>query len=733
MACPSGGPVEATVCPLTPHIEPTIRPVAARIEATIHAVAVPIEPPIDTIAFAIETTRQLVVACGLCMARTPVEPPIDTISRCITPCLVAVAAIVETLVDTVTAPIEALLDAIAARVEPLGCCRQLVGQRGRRRERQEQQYHPCVFLHVSISLVTVALRCLNVSDSNRLTRPQPPARRATLACRAASRRERTLPSDLKPREKSRGHRGLQARARAIGEISGLGLRFESASEVLDIDKRIVILGGGTAGWITANALIHRWGDKGATVTLVESPDIGTVGVGEGSTPRLKHFFDAIGIAEKDWMPRCNATYKNGITFANWSTRPGYEHYFHPFPSVIDQHTTTAFYLGTFARRQGADVHAHPDRFFLSARLASDGLGPIPNENFPFVVEYGYHFDAHLLGEYLKEVATARGVRHVAARVGKINQSADAHITSLDTDTGDCIEGDFFVDCSGFRGVLVQETLGVPFRSFRENLFNDAAVVLPTEQGERIGTQTVSTALKFGWAWEIPLTHRIGNGYVYSSDFCSADAAEAELRALLGVTDTAVKARHLRMKVGRVEDHWYKNCLAVGLSQGFIEPLEATALNLVCNTIDDFMDSWEADHFTDQGREAFNTRAGQRFEAIRDYIVAHYIMNTRDDTEYWSANRANTHLSDTLKAIIDLWKGGKILSQELEAQKIESSYTASSWNCLFAGYGFYPPLRETPLTEQARQQLDCAAVDEFIRRSALNFRTQRELLTFDGSA
>lgn len=173
-----------------------------------------------------------------------------------------------------------------------------------------------------------------------------------------------------------------------------------------------------------------------------------------------------------------------------------------------------------ARRLGVDVHAHPDRFFLSAKLAEQRLGPIPNENFPFVVEYGYHFDAHLVGEFLKERATKCGVTHIQTRVLDVKQTSGGNIASLLTDTGETIAGDFFVDCSGFRGMLLQETLQVPFRSFCANLFNDAAVVLPTAQVANIGSQTVSTAMKYGWAWEIPLTHRRGNGYVYSSSFCS---------------------------------------------------------------------------------------------------------------------------------------------------------------------------------------------------------------------
>ena len=501
------------------------------------------------------------------------------------------------------------------------------------------------------------------------------------------------------------------------------------SSDLQVNKRIVILGGGTAGWIAANAMIRRWGEKGADITLIESPDIGIIGVGEGSTPRLKIFFDDIGVEESEWMPQCNATYKNGISFANWSTRPGFDRYFHPFPSKIDQHTTTAFYFNTFARRQGVDVHAHPDRFFLSAHLARNKKGPKPDENFPFVVEYGYHFDAHLVGEFLKGKAIALGVKHLQARVLEVNQTEDGDIASLNTDTEGVLEGDFFVDCSGFRGALIQQALQVPFRSYAENLFNDAAVVLPTAQQEAIGSETVSTAMKYGWRWEIPLTHRIGNGYVYSSSFCSADDAETELRAVLGLLDSDVEARHLQMKVGRVDSHWHRNCLAVGLSQGFIEPLEATALNLVCNTVYQFINTFEADGFTDKGQDAFNEAVNQSFEKVRDYIVTHYIMNSRSDTDYWVQNGANTSVSDPVRQILEIWKTGRSLTEELARREIESSYTPMSWVCLLAGYGFYPDTRPVPADHPAATKIDIGEIDDFVRRCALNFRSQNEQLQF----
>ena len=497
-----------------------------------------------------------------------------------------------------------------------------------------------------------------------------------------------------------------------------------------IEKRIVILGGGTAGWITASAMIHSWADKGIDITLVESPVIGTVGVGEGSTPRLKLFFDSIGVHESEWMPRCNATFKNGISFANWSTRPGFERYFHPFSSKVDQHTKTAFYFNTYARRLGIDVHAHPDRFFLAAKLAENRQGPRPNENFPFIVEYGYHFDANLVGDFLKERAKDLGVKHIEAKIVDVEQSSDGKITGLLSDSRQTIEGDFFVDCSGFQGTLIQKALGVPFRSFAENLFNDSAVVLPTEPQDHIGSQTVSTALKNGWVWEIPLTHRTGNGYVYSSSFCSSDDAEIELRTHLGLLNNDVEARHLKMKVGRVEKHWHKNCLAVGLSQGFIEPLEATALNLVCNTVSDFIETVEAEGFEAGGRDTFNERANERFETIRDYIVAHYILNSREDTDYWKQNGQNTNVSETLRQILHIWKAGKSLSQEMERLEIRSSYTAMSWYCLLAGYGFYPAIRPAPTSPSATEKFDMDEIDEFIRRCALNFQSQNDALRFE---
>ncbi len=494
----------------------------------------------------------------------------------------------------------------------------------------------------------------------------------------------------------------------------------------DAPVRVVVLGGGTAGWMAANLFAHRWAGR-SEVTVVESPDIPIVGVGEGSTPQLKAFFDTLGIAEAEWMPRCNATYKNGIEFRGWSERPGFEHYFHPFPTQLDVHTAPAFFFNAQARRRGQDVWAHPDRFFLPAYLAAHRMGPKAAPSFPFDIGYGYHFDAYLVGAFLREHAVSKGVRHLERRITQVAVGEAGDVTHLLAEGGETVGGDIFIDSSGFRSVIAQGALGVSFLSFDKNLFNDAAVVMPTPS-DSTGTssQTVSNALRHGWAWEIPLTNRTGNGYVYSSKYCSAEDAEAELRAHLGLGDE-VAARHLKMKVGRIERSWAGNCLAVGLSQGFIEPLEATALHIVQATVEGFIKAFEDGGFTPAHRDAFNRSIAARYEGIRDYIVCHYRLNRRTDTPYWRDNAVNQHLSDSLKGIMTAWFTGKDMEAEIAEQGIAQYYAPISWHCLLAGYGTFPKDAAIRPPAPGAQRHDMAAIDDFIARCALNFTDHKQLL------
>ena len=492
-------------------------------------------------------------------------------------------------------------------------------------------------------------------------------------------------------------------------------------------QSIVILGGGTAGWITANLFALNWGDKDIDITLVESPDIGIIGVGEGSTPPLKKFLELIGTRESDWMPRCDATYKVGITFRGWSSRPGFDEYFHPFLCQADELIVPAFFHNSFLRRQGVDLDGHPSQFFIEWELAKQRLAPVAPPNFPFEMGYGYHFNSGLLGEFLREWAEARGVRYHQATVTDVVLREDGYVDYLKTDTEDTIRADFYVDSTGFRSQILQQALGVPFESCEDVLFNDSAVVFPTEADENPEPQTLATALKYGWAWKIPLTTRFGNGYVYSSKYVDHDEAEREFREHLGLEDADIEARRVNFKVGRVREHWVKNCLAVGLSQGFIEPLEATALDMVQETVARFVESVNKGNFTDQYRDEFNDRISGRFDAVRDYIVCHYRINTRTDTDYWRDCGSNEKISPSLRQILASWMQGKNITDELERQKLDAYFPNVSWNCLLAGKGIMPTDEQVRPGNELANKYDLGEIAKFRKGCALNFPAHNEAL------
>jgi glycine/D-amino acid oxidase-like deaminating enzyme len=488
---------------------------------------------------------------------------------------------------------------------------------------------------------------------------------------------------------------------------------------------IIILGGGTAGWMAANLLVKKWSKVPIKVTLIESPDIGIIGVGEGSTPSLKNFFQAIDVTEAEWMPRCNATYKTNIRFSDWSPASGVREYSHPFVSQLDIFTKRVFFANCFTRRFNVQVNTAPQDFFLNSVLAKQVKSPVTPPNFPFHMQYGYHFDSYLLGQFLAELAVERGVIHKQGKVNQVRKNTQGGIAALITDDNEELVADYFIDCSGFASILMQKTLGVRFKSFSENLFNDSVVVMPTDMARVIPVETRAHALSTGWCWKIPLRNRFGNGYVYSSDFITHDQAEIEFRQYIGMENSSQDCRHLRMRVGQLEHHWVNNCLGLGLSQGFIEPLEATALHLVQACIELFISKFEAGNFTDKYRVEFNSEMDQRFERVRDYIVAHYKLNTRDDSEYWRANRNNMKLSESLLQILDVWFRKKDLTTEVNRQNIASYFGSESWHCLLAGYGAFPPIMalNTKISDLYYDQ----KIDNFFAGCALNFNSHRKSL------
>jgi len=472
-----------------------------------------------------------------------------------------------------------------------------------------------------------------------------------------------------------------------------------------IPGKILIVGGGTAGWMAALHMQDAWGDKGVDICLIESPMIGTVGVGEGTTPRLREFLTRLDIPESEWMPACNATYKCGIRFPEWSTVEGYESYFHPFFSNYDKEYVQYFWDNCRQRRSGYDIPVHPDDFFLTTALARQQRSPIPKHNPATDSMYGYHLDATLMGEFLKGKVTQRGVTLIQDTITDVNINEHGDISHVQTEDHGKIEAGLFVDCSGFKGLLIREAMGEELNSTKAYMFNDSAIAIPTpikNQGE-IMSETISRAMKYGWVWHIPLSSRMGNGYVYSSDYISKEDVETEFREYLGKDAEGIKALHLRWSPGRLENHWKNNCVAIGLSQGFLEPLEALMINVIQGSIEGFTACFELGEFTDRYREGFNSEMNQFIDVIRDYLQMHYKLNSRDDTAYWRDNRDNTNMSAQLAGVLNAWDGNESMDRVLPEDSKQSIYPRLSWYCMLAGMGRFPEPCKAPLRLPVRHQ------------------------------
>ncbi len=470
-------------------------------------------------------------------------------------------------------------------------------------------------------------------------------------------------------------------------------------------KKILIVGGGTAGWMAAIHMQDAWGDKGIDICLIESPEIGIVGVGEGTTPLLREFYARLDIPESEWMPPCNATYKCGISFPDWSTVEGCETYFHPFFSDLDKAFIQHFWDNCNLRRSGYDVPAHPDDYFVTTALARQQRSPIPRHRPSTESMYGYHFDADLMGEFLRGKATQRGVTLIQDTITDVKFDHHGDITHVETKKNGKIKADFFIDCSGFKGLLIRQAMGEKPISTKDYMFNDSAVAIPTpiKDKDRIMSETKSKAMKYGWVWHIPLRNRIGNGYVYSSDYISPEEAEAEFREYLGADVEGVEALHLHWNPGRLEHHWKNNCVAIGLSQGFLEPLEALMINIIQTSLERFTDLFERGEFTNKHQQEFNNGVNNFIDGILDYLQMHYKLNTRDDTDYWRNARDNPNMSSQLARVLEAWDNNESIDRVLFDNIDQQLYPRTSWYCMLAGMGRFPEPTKGPLRLPARNQ------------------------------
>lgn len=453
-------------------------------------------------------------------------------------------------------------------------------------------------------------------------------------------------------------------------------------------SHIVVLGGGTAGWMAANLLIDQLAKWRINITLIESSNIPTVGVGEGSTPYLKEFFETLGIEENEWMPACNATFKCGIRFPDWSTKMNQSSYFHPFYGDFDGQFAQTFFDACNSKRRGQPEATNPDHYFLNYQLARQNKAP-KSENRNDNLNYGYHFDSALLAKFLKQHAIKNGVRHIDDNVENVYLDKLGNIAVLATQNFGPIRGEYFIDCSGFRGLLIQQTLGEKLTSYEDFLYCDRAIALPSShQNSDIPSETISRGMNAGWMWNIPLANRLGNGYVYSSRHLDKQTAEKELRDALNLAPDMGDALHLSWTPGRITQHWKKNCIAVGLSQGFLEPLEAPMLFIIQRTIEGFIEHFINGGFSDKLKDKFNQELNIIFDGTRDYLQAHYKLNSRSDNPFWIDSRLNSNMSKPLSDILAAWLDKGNFDEVLAEHQHSLAYLKTSWYCLLAGHGYF---------------------------------------------
>lgn len=449
-------------------------------------------------------------------------------------------------------------------------------------------------------------------------------------------------------------------------------------------EKIVILGGGTAGWMTAAALAHLLDARRISVTLVESDVIGTVGVGEATIPPILLFNRMLGIDEADFVSRTHATYKLGIEFVNWRAQG--HRYLHPFGDFGMDMEGIAFHQFYFdLARRGYDRPLSD--FSLMAKAAYSGRFMPPDRNAQnralANIHYAYQFDAASYASYLRQYAETRGVTRIEGRVNDVKLNAETgYITSLSLEEDRHIEGELFIDCSGFRGRLIEEALQTGYEDWSQWLPCDRAIALPTAKTGPAIPYTRSTAHGAGWQWRIPLQHRTGNGHVYCSEFISDDEALATLQRHVDGSPLA-EPKQLRFTTGRRRKFWNRNVVAMGLAAGFMEPLESTSIHLIQTAIARLVRLFPDIGFNPADIHDFNASTAFEYERVRDFLMLHYVQTEREDTPFWRHCRALPR-PDSLQRKIDQFLGsGRIFRDAGDL------FTETSWLAVMNGQGLTP--------------------------------------------
>lgn len=428
--------------------------------------------------------------------------------------------------------------------------------------------------------------------------------------------------------------------------------------------RVVIAGGGTAGWVTAAAFSSQLSPL-VDVTLVESDQIGTIGVGEATIPTHRTFHHLIGADEVEFMRAARATFKLGISFENWGALG--DRYIHSFGTIGKSPWMANFHhlwLQAKAEGFGGDL----DDYCLELRAAEAGKFATSEK---LNINYAYHLDAGLYAKYLRGLSEQRGVNRIEGKFVDVRQNPETgFIESLVLESGTEVAGDLFIDCTGFRAALIEKTLGVDYEDWSHWLPMNSAVAVQTTSTGEIVPYTRSIARQAGWQWRIPLQHRVGNGHVYCNDYMSDDEASKILMETVE-GDPLFEPRVIRFKTGRRKKLWEKNCVALGLSSGFLEPLESTSIHLFQIAATRLVQMFPFSGANPSLANHFNRQAEEEFESIRDFIILHYFLTKRDDTAFWR-DRQTLDIPDTLKQRIALYRENAIVYQgEADLFRVDS--------------------------------------------------------------
>ncbi len=476
-------------------------------------------------------------------------------------------------------------------------------------------------------------------------------------------------------------------------------------------KSVVILGGGTAGWMTA-AYLGKALQQTVAVTVLEAPTIPKIGVGEATVPNLQRVvFDYLGIPEDEWMRECNASFKIAVKFINWRTpgegvprartwhgRP--DHFHHPFGLLPAQEQIPLSHYWAHKRLNG-ETDEPFDYSCFSEPAIMDALKAPRMPNGKPATYYAWHLDAHLVADFLRRFATEKqGVAHVQDELTEVKLDERGFITALVTKGGRTLDGDLFIDCSGFRGLLINKALGEPFIDMNDHLLCDSAVATAVphdDEANGVEPYTSAIAMKSGWTWKIPLLSRFGSGYVYSSHFASETEAIEDFCKLWDLDPESTPLNKIRFRVGRNRRAWVKNCVSIGLSSCFLEPLESTGIYFIYAAIYQLARHFPDRRFDPVLIDQFNHKIETVFDETRDFIQAHFFYSPRTDTPFWAANK-RLRLTESILTKVAMFKAGLPVNPPLTDEsgyygnfeaEFNNFWTNGSYYCILTGMGVLP--------------------------------------------